>query len=182
MEIILIRHGKPQSAVNKWLSAEGFAKWIEDYNASNVSNDSEPPLSLKDRVKEYFVVSSDLPRAIHSAGLCSGKEPDLVLDKLREMDVPQVKIPLIISAYAWIILNGILWYLGIHGHVESYKSGKHRAKLAAESLAELAKTQERVAVFGHIVTNMLIAKELLLKGWKGKITGKSFWSTVEFNI
>ena len=180
MEIILIRHGKPVSAINKKLSANGFSQWINDYNQSMVSQESRPSAKLKCKVKEHYVVSSDLPRAIHSAKLCSGKTPDLVLDKLKEMDVPQLKIPLKIDAYTWILLNGLLWLIGIHGQVESYRQGNLRAKKVAETLSSLASSKENIAVFGHVITNTLIAKELILRGWRAKFSGKSFWSTLEF--
>ena len=47
MEIILIRHGKPASAINKKLSASGFSQWIEAYNQSMISQESRPPATLK---------------------------------------------------------------------------------------------------------------------------------------
>lgn len=180
MEIILIRHGKPESAVHKKLSANGFSQWVNEYNQSMIAQESQPPAKLKSKVEKHYVVSSDLPRAIHSAKLCAGKTPDLVLDKLKEMDVPQFKIPVKIDAYSWIILNGLLWLIGIHGHVESYRQGNQRAKKVAETLSSLASTKENVAVFGHVITNYLIAKELILRGWRAKFSGKSFWSTLEF--
>jgi len=180
VEIILIRHGKPATAINKKLSAYGFSQWIHDYNQSRVSQESRPSASLKCKVKEHYVVSSDLPRAIHSAELCSGKTPDLVLNKLKEMDVPQLKIPVKIDAYSWVLLNGLLWLMGIHGKVESYRQGNLRAKKVASTLSSLASSKENVAVFGHMITNTLIAKELILRGWRAKFSGKSFWSTLEF--
>jgi broad specificity phosphatase PhoE len=180
MEIVLIRHGRPVSAINQRLSASGFSKWIQDYNLSKVCHKCPPPNTLKSRVNQHYVVSSALPRAIHSAKLCVGKTPDLVLDKLKEVDVPQLNIPLKIDAYSWIILNGLCWWVGIHGHVESYRQGKLRAKDAAEILSSLALTKTNVAVFGHIITNYLIAIELILNGWRAKLSGKSFWSTLAF--
>lgn len=180
MKIILIRHGKPESAINKKLSAQGFALWIKDYNQSIVSQESLPPIALKNKIQKYFIVTSDLPRAIDSAKICIGKYPDLVLSKLKEMDVPQINIPVKIDAYSWILLNGLFWLIGIHGQVESYKCGKVRAKRATEILLNLATTKNKVAVFGHVVTNYLIAKELIFNGWRAKLSGKHFWSTLEF--
>jgi len=180
LKIILIRHGKPASAINKKLSANGFSKWISDYNQSMIAQESRPPALLKSKVEKHYVVSSDLPRAIHSAKLCSGKTPDLVLNKLKEMDVPQLKIPVKIDAYSWIILNGLLWLMGVHGHVESYRQGKLRAKNVAEILSSLASSKENIAVYGHVITNYLVAKELILRGWRARFSGKSFWSTLEF--
>lgn len=178
MEIILIRHGKPCAATHKKMSATDFQLWIDTYNRSLVAPDSCPPPDLVKTLAHHFIISSDLPRALHSAELCTGKKPDLVLDKLKEMDVPCYPMPLKLSSYYWIILNGLLWLLGLSGKVDSFQHGKLRAKFAAQTLLKIAKQQGKVVVFGHKITNLLIAMELLKQGWKGKKNGRRYWSSM----
>ncbi|WP_395342270.1 hypothetical protein PN836_000545 [Ningiella sp. W23] len=67
MEIVLVRHGKPASASNQKLNAAGFANWVRNYNHALVSDSSRPNTHLRERFDGFYVVSSDLPRAIDSA-------------------------------------------------------------------------------------------------------------------
>lgn len=46
MQIVLIRHGKPDAAVNPRLTASGFAQWVRKLNKSIVRMDSVPPADL----------------------------------------------------------------------------------------------------------------------------------------
>ena len=109
MEIVIIRHGKPTGAINPKLSATGFAQWVRDYNKSKVDPKSLPPESLINIFNSYLVVASDLPRSIDSVGLCTGKDPDLKLKNLREIDIPRYKLPFFIKAYTWLLISRVFW-------------------------------------------------------------------------
>ena len=75
MEIILVRHGRPQKAGNTLLNAAGFANWVKNYNQSLVSDQSLPCKLSQVKYNEHYLVSSDLPRAVHSCSIFSGSPP-----------------------------------------------------------------------------------------------------------
>ncbi|MEW6982502.1 histidine phosphatase family protein [Colwelliaceae bacterium 6471] len=179
MEILLIRHGKPSGAVNPKLSASGFANWIREYNKSKIDPNNLPPKYLGCSLGEHFVVASDLARSIDSARLCVGKDPDLKLKELREMDIPRYKLPFFFRAYTWLFISRLCWFAGFSGKVESFKKAKTRAKTSANQLQELANTHGKVVFFGHGMLNKFIAKELKNLGWNGTSKGQKYWSVIK---
>jgi len=179
MEIVLIRHGKPTGATNPRLSAAGFAHWVRGYNRSKVDVSSPPPTALGDALETHFIVSSDLPRAIDSACLSMNKKPDIALKQFREMDIPRFKLPFSLTAYTWLFISRLLWFVGFSGKVESFKQAKERAKISAAELLVLANTHGKVAFFGHGMLNKYIAKELQQQGWGGVSKGKKYWSIIK---
>jgi len=177
MEIILVRHGKPVGATNPKLSASGFADWVLNYDASEVDIDSLPPENLKQAIRSHFIVSSHLARAIDSAKVCLNLAPHLIDNALREMEIPSYRLPFKLKAYTWLVLNRLLWFMGIKGDVESFKAAKIRANDAAKMLIALATEHHQVAVFGHGLMNKSIAKELERLGWTLSSQGHSYWSS-----
>jgi len=134
MEIILIRHGKPTSAKNSRLTAGGFAQWVRQYNLANVADDSRPVQCLDEDLIHYYIVASDLKRAVQSAQIFTNKTPDKIFPELREMEIPRYKFPLHLKAWTWVYLNRLCWMLGLKGSFESYKEAKIRANLATIKL------------------------------------------------
>ena len=47
-EIILVRHGKPASAHNQKVNAVDYAKWVRNYNKSELDPNSQPRKKVKD--------------------------------------------------------------------------------------------------------------------------------------
>lgn len=178
MEIVLIRHGQPTLDKNVRLTSEQFADWLHAYNTCHINENNKPPQSLTQKIASHYVVSSDMPRAIKSATLCAGKQPDLIIKSLKEVSIPQWSLPLIANAYAWIIINGLMWALGLHGHVESVWLSRKRGKKATKKLLNVAQEKQNIAVFGHIIMNYYIAFQLVRHGWRASFTGKKFWSSL----
>lgn len=178
MEIVLIRHGQPTVDKNVKLNAAQFAHWLNEYNKSTINQEYKPPASLAAKISSHFVVSSDLPRAINSAKVCAGKKPDLIIKQLKEMPIPHWSLPLIANAYAWIIINGLMWAIGLHGQVDSLWHCRKRGKLAARTLSSMAEQKQNITVFGHVIMNYYIAFQLIRQGWRAHFSGKKFWSSL----
>lgn len=185
MEIILIRHGKPTAAINPKLSSDGFKRWVRNYNVSLVDPESFYPPELADYLFGYYVVTSQLPRAIDSAKICIKKQPDLTLAELNEMAIPTFTLPIALPfklrAYTWLLISRLCWLAGFNGQVESYKAAKIRAKTSAVYLNALAAQHEHVVAFGHGMMNKTIAKELSKLGWGSATQGKAYWSSIILN-
>lgn len=174
MEIVLIRHGKPRSATNTRVNAADYVKWIRAYNFSDVADNSRP-VAINPKYHEYFLVCSDLTRAIHSTKLYTQRGPDLVSSLFREMEIPRYKLPLTLNPMTWVYLCRGLWMLGFNGPFESYVEAKNRAQKATDELIQLAQKHERLVLFGHGFTNLHIRKQLIARGWALHNKSNGYW-------
>lgn len=175
MQILLVRHGEPSANNNDKLTSGGFANWVRKYNHSLVSDASRPSSALCDKYNHHYIVSSDLPRAIHSAKIALQKTPLETLAVLREMHIPRYKLPFTFNAWTWVYLNRTLWMLGLKGKFESYVDARLRANNAAEKLILLAQQHQNIIVFGHGYMNLHIRKCLSQKGWKTTEKSNAYW-------
>ena len=182
MSIFLIRHGKPIGAINPRIGAAGFARWVRRYDASGLIPDSQPPISLRARLPQGLVLSSNLRRAIESAQRCLGRPPERTLAVLREMAIPRYRLPLGMGAYTWLIVNRALWYLGASGPFESYSAARERAGRAANELQCLNQEHGDLIVFGHVLMNRQIARHLISQGWQGDAKYCDYWGMMALTL
>jgi hypothetical protein len=178
VHIALVRHGRPLAARNPIVTASGFARWARAYEKSAISEDSAPPQSLRRSFQDYYVVASSRPRSVHSAQVCLGRDPDVCLEDLCEMDIPWFRIPLRIPAYAWLALNRAIWMLGARGPFESFGEAKARAQTVSLELDRLALVHESVVVFGHGLMNQHVAAGLVTRGWRGTPRRTGYWNVI----
>lgn len=181
MEIILLRHGKPNVELSGKISTVDFKQLVTAYAQSGVVD--HPPHNLKDRFTSYYVVSSHLPRSIHSAKKLGYKDIHLSDKLFAETDIPffernTIKLPVI----GWLVLFRIMWIVGFNKNGESFVKAKIRAKEAAKKLITLAEENEKVILIGHGVMNRLIARQLRLNNWKGPASpGRKYWDYGVYN-
>jgi broad specificity phosphatase PhoE len=180
MEIILVRHGRPQKAGNALLNAAGFANWVKNYNHSLVSDQSLPCKYSQAKYNEHYLVSSDLPRAVHSCSIFSGSPPHYQSRLFREMDIPRYKLPFTIRAWSWVYLNRALWTLGKKGRFESYAQARKRAQLAARELIALAQQHDKIILFSHGYLILHIRKHLRRYGLTQFLKSNSYWGVSAF--
>lgn len=181
MEIVLIRHGKPAAATNPIVGAGEYTQWIRHYNASLVDKSSRPEAFIE-RYKYFYVVSSDLKRALHSTNIYVDKPPTETNKLYREMEIPRYKIYGKLKAWNWLYISRFLWVLGFKGPFESFKQAKVRANLAAEELIKKAQSEDNVVLFGHGFMNRYIRKALIKKGWNLKTKSNSFWGVTSLTL
>jgi len=181
MNITLIRHGKPTSATNTVVNAVEYVKWIRRYNFSDVCKSSHPKYIQKE-LGEYYLISSDFCRAIHSTEIYTGRNPDYISPLYKEMEIPRYKLPFRFKPMTWVYICRALWMVGLKGPFESYKSAKRRAELAALELIKLANEYGSVVLFGHGYMNLHIRKELARKGWTVNSKNNSYWGLSSLEI
>lgn len=181
MEIILVRHGKPLQTIRSRLTADNFVSWVKCYDQSKVDLDnSPPPKALVELSKKSFILSSSLPRAVHSAEIVNDQSPHSQLALLNEMQIPQHQLfsRIKLSISSWLFINRVLWLLGFTGNVESFKQANIRAKEAALELVNLSGNHESIVAFGHGLMNRQVNKELIKLGWQSNIEGREYWSRI----
>lgn len=182
MEIVLLRHGKPDMPVWDRIKPVDLHKWIASYNSSGIDGDypsTKAAIQIANRCNA--VVCSDFPRSIQSAASLGITKPLEIEPVYREFDLPYSnwQIPKL-PPHLWAVLFRALWLLGYSKNGESLKNAKKRSINCADRLISLSKEYTSVMLVGHGFTNRFIAKELLSLGWHGpNMPGNKYW---EFGV
>ncbi len=179
MEIILLRHGKPNIPPLKKIKAFSFKNWIELYNSSGICPTSTPNKNaLSIAQKCNAIICSELPRSKESAKALKAKNITLSHHQFNEAGLPSSNWRgLKLSPYTWAVIFRILWLFGYSNNSESFKETKIRAENSAKKLIELAKEHKSILFVGHGIYNKLLAKQLISLGWSGPSNpGSKHWS------
>ena len=182
MEIVLLRHGKPEIELKGNVNATGFKQLVVKYEQSGIQD--LPPNNLKNRFEGHYVVCSNLERSLQSAKVLGFKQIHLTESLFAETSIPHFdqtlfKVPVMI----WLIGLRIMWIFGFNKNGESFLQAKKRSKLAAEKLVLLAQENEKIIVVGHGLINILIGRQLQINGWNRKrAKGKKYWKFISYTI
>ncbi|WP_379968844.1 histidine phosphatase family protein [Ectobacillus sp. sgz5001026] len=172
MEISLIRHGKSQLTENEKMTCMEFKKWVEKYDHNGVFKESSfPSATLKKIATANIVITSDLKRSIESARLLNPVTKIISDPLFRETELPSNPTKLFdvkLKPNIWAVILRLLWFSGYSKECESLNQTKCRARKASHQLIDYANKYKSVILVGHGFFNMLIAKELQKKGWKGR--------------
>ncbi len=183
MKIILLRHGKPDFKIPKYIASKDISKAIDLYNKAGIANDSIPPQeSINIAKNAKVIVCSHLPRSLQSAQKLTEKKIYLSDQLFREASLPSSnslfpKLP----PMAWFTIFRILWLLGYTQNGESVTITRQRAKQATKKLIEIAQQHQSVLLVGHGVFNHFIATELKKQGWKAsKKSPQKHWEYTSY--
>jgi len=179
MEIILLRHGKPEIPSLNKINASGFSRWVEEYNHSHLCSSSIPSNDVISMAKLCdAVVCSELPRSIGSAQALGVENVVLKSSQFNEAGMPVANWSFLkMSPKLWAVIFRVMWLFGYSENSESIKETKFRASKSAKLLIDLANEYDRVLFVGHGVYNRLLANELKSLGWGGpKSPGSKYWS------
>lgn len=182
MEIILIRHGKPDVELKGLLAAQDFEQLANDYAASGIADD--PPQDLNNRFDSHYVVCSHLNRSRQSAHKLGFTTIHISDELFTETNIPYFKKFIVsLPIPVWVVMLRLLWVMGFSRNGESFNQALKRAKQATNKLILLAKENKKVILVGHGLMNRLIARELRLNNWQGpKSPGKKYWEYGVYNL
>ncbi|ELY4872011.1 histidine phosphatase family protein [Cronobacter sakazakii] len=184
MEIILMRHGRPDIAHSGAIGSRDMPGWISRYNEAGTGNDLPPEASRALAARAGIVISSDLPRALSSLKTM-GCDPVQTDALYREAELPVHSIGrLRLSPLAWSGIFRMLWLCGLSGNAETLHAAKARAAMAAQNLAALAdNAQSPVLLMGHGIMNRLIARSLVRQGWREiRKPEKGYWGAGVYRL
>ncbi|WP_407293560.1 fructose-2,6-bisphosphatase [Stutzerimonas zhaodongensis] len=168
MQIILVRHGRPDHGAASWSTPAGMKDWVERYNAASVVA-SERPESLRRLAgSSGAVVCSSLMRCVESRGHlnCACEHAPDPLFAEAHLPYPDWAYPLMPSRI-WRVTFRTAWFFGFANHTEPVSESRQRASAAADKLVDLAQTHGSVLLMGHKIMNALIATQLRKRGWRG---------------
>jgi len=168
MQIILVRHGRPDHGAARWSTPVGMKTWVERYNAAEVVAFERPDSLVALAGSVGIVVCSSLQRCIESRShlecdCCELPDP---LFAEPHLPYPEWGLPLLPSRF-WRLAFRTAWFLGFASHTEHIRESTRRASAAADRLIELAEANESVLLMGHKIMNALIARQLRQRGWRG---------------
>lgn len=167
--ITLIRHGKPAIARPGWISSSDLSQFISHYQSARIASDSFPPENVKALVQTTkIILTSDLPRAMHSAQIFEPAISPISNPIFREIEfLLEFRLNLRLPFHVWIFLDTLLLSLGYSQYSQSQADNKKRIRKATELLEQKSHKTGSVVLIGHGITNLFIARELKKRGWRG---------------
>jgi broad specificity phosphatase PhoE len=183
LEIVLIRHGKPQIDTTGIVSPAEFGRWVAEYDMAGIDKNHIPTERAIQKAADCtFIVCSHLPRSIESAEFLNIPEPGLISPLFRECEMPYSnwqypKLPKIV----WPVLFRLFQMTAYSANSGSYKEMRKRSHDCAIQLTAFARNHGSVLFVGHGVLIWLIHQHLLEMGWSGpKKSPKSHWEFGEY--
>ncbi|PLT28249.1 histidine phosphatase family protein [Peribacillus deserti] len=172
MKITLVRHGKSMWLENKPMLYKEFRNWVEQYDHNGVLQADFFPLETIEKIAAaHVVLTSTLKRSRHSAAFLNPAVKPMSDSLFRETELPvplKSVFRLKLNPSIWAVVFRCLWFAGYSDRCESLADAKTRASEAAAILIRYSEQHGSIVLVGHGFFNMLIAKELLKRGWKGK--------------
>lgn len=170
MQIILVRHGRPDHGAARWSTPAGMKRWVERYNAAAVVGGERPDSLVRLADSVGVVVCSSLQRCVESRShlRCDCEQTPDPLFAEAHLPYPDWGVPLLPSRF-WRIAFRSAWFLGYSNHTEPVDESTRRASAAADRLIELARSHGSVLLMGHKIMNALIAHQLRRRGWDGPV-------------
>lgn len=177
MEIVLLRHGKPDIQLKGMAQANEIAHHLSRYDQAPVT-ETPPSEAINIALTCDAVICSSLIRSHHSATALGLTEIHVFESLFDEIAMPHYKNgSLILPLHAWGIIYRLMSLVGFSHNGESYGQAKQRAKQAVAKLTALAAKNRRTLLIGHGFMNHFIAKELRKQNWQGPGSpGKKHWS------
>jgi broad specificity phosphatase PhoE len=176
VRITILRHGKPDFEWGRNVRGSDFRRLESNYDSAGIVG--IPPEESRNLIKHHeIVVCSDLPRSIQSAQALGANTVHFSSPVFREMNLPYFdRAPFTLPLKLWVVMLRSLWFLGFSKNTESLLKARARARVASNTLVELAAKHESVLLVGHGFLNHYVAKELLALNWVGpRSPGKKYW-------
>jgi len=177
MEIVLARHGRPKLDRRAWVTPRQMADCIHLYNSSDILTSEVPSEARKKAEGCGVIASSTLRRSVQSAQRVAPYRAILTEQVFCEAGLPYSEwgfppLPLPV----WFLIFRVAWSWGYSSNAEPLSAASARARTAAARLTELAQQHQSVFLVGHGIMTMLIARQLLLLGWRGpKRPANGYW-------
>lgn len=177
--IVVSRHGRPalDRSAGPRLSWQEYRDWWDAYEAGSLAPQQDVPENLKAAVADAdIVLSSTAPRAIETARLASGRDP--------ETDPVYCEAPLPPPRFknrkylpkTWNVIARTAWLYGHSLDGESNRQARDRAREAANQLHK-ASEGGKVYLAAHGWFNRMLRPAMARIGWVCvRDGGDKYWS------
>ena len=178
MKIILVRHGRPAWDFRTPICGRDFGEWRRGEDEAPLDLSARPSPALEQVIRAATCVfASPLRRSRESAALLAPGASHVVATEFREADLPcGFRFGLRLRPELWGLLARSAWFCGWSAGVDSFRTVRARAATAARLLQERGAHDVVVALVGHGMMNILIARELRAAGWRGpRMPSRRHW-------
>ncbi len=168
MEIVLVRHARPDCKQDRRLSSIEFKDWLKAYDLSGIEPMFQLSEDTKAAVKDIGAIhSSSTLRSIETANRIHQRVNSD--DVFCEAPFPVYRIfrKIKLIPRSWMAIYRCLWLCGFSKDVETFKQTRKRAKKAATVLVKDAVQQGKSMLVAHGFINILIAYYLRKQDWIG---------------
>ncbi|MEO0400097.1 MAG: histidine phosphatase family protein [Pseudomonadota bacterium] len=179
--IITARHGRPDLARDKKITAKEYGPWWAAYDQSGLVPGEDPPDSLvKLAASATTVLSSTLPRAIETAARLTNDAREVPADPLYvEAPLPPPPVPLLkLRPGPWGVVSRSFWFFGYApAGVETHPETWRRVRKIADRL-EAYSADGDVLLCAHGYLNWMIDRHLRKNGWArtDREGANNYWS------
>jgi broad specificity phosphatase PhoE len=156
-----------------------FAEWRRGEDNAPLDPVSRPGSALVQLVRAAScVIASPLRRSLESARLLAPAGVPVTDALFREADLPcGFRSAARLRPDVWAVLARSAWFFGWADGMESFAATRVRAAGAAQLLTARAESHDTIAVVGHGMINIVIARELRAHGWRGpRVPSRRHWS------
>ena len=178
MKIILVRHGRPAWDFRTPICGRDFGEWRRGEDEAPLDLSARPSPALEQVIRAATCVfASPLRRSRESAALLAPGASHVVATEFREADLPcgfrfGLRLRAVGESPGAVDTAGCGWSAG----VDSFRTVRARAATAARLLQERGAHDVVVALVGHGMMNILIARELRAAGWRGpRMPSRRHW-------
>lgn len=180
LQILLIRHGKPEINSNGWFGYKRARSYIEAYDTVGVHHFETSPVALgPDENPRLY--SSTLNRAYDTACKIFSTDDVIYADStFIEFEREIVPLPIILPIKGWTSLSRFFWILGIHSSaIPGFREEKSRAAYDAQLLEAAAVKHKKVILVAHGYLNKYIVSSLKKRDWDHSFNGGNDYLAVQ---
>ncbi|RIJ20505.1 histidine phosphatase family protein [Henriciella barbarensis] len=177
--IIVSRHGRPalDRTAGPRLDWREYRDWWDRYEIGSLAEGQQAPENLKEAVADAdIILSSTAPRAVETAMLATGREPE-TFPVFVEAPLPPPRLRN--RKYlpkTWNIIARTAWLYGHSLDGESNRQARDRANKAAQHLHEAA-ADGKVYLAAHGWFNRMLRPAMARIGWVCvRDGGDKYWS------
>jgi len=177
--LVLARHGRPALDRSKWITAKGYSKWWQAYEAGGLDPTSKPPQALIDIANNSSqILSSIRLRAVETALSLAANEDIIQNEVFVEAALPAPPVPLLrLLPSTWDVASRALWWLGMSRGEESRAEAETRVYAAVTELEKHAQTSGDVLLCAHGWFNRMMRPVLQGRGWDCVFDGRdNYWA------
>lgn len=180
LQIILIRHGKPEINKNGWFGYKAAKNYVIAYDTVGVGKIDKLPVILEPH-EEVKIFSSSLFRAYDTSLKIFNEKDTVYADSaFVEFQREIIPLPLILPIKGWTGISRFFWMIGLHSStVASFQTEKSRAKSVSELLDKAAIENRKVILVAHGLLNKYIVRYLKKNGWDHSYDGGNDYLAVQ---
>lgn len=162
-----IRHGRPTAAYaeRRFLRSDRMNAALDAYDRAGIIMPEKVLVPIE---AEAAMISSDLPRAVETAEVVTGRSARIFqhVSLFREVPLPRFKSRILyLPPGAFILLARARWLMGVPDATETFSLTMRRVRQAIEFLNHMFASHSEIVLFSHCLFMRCLQWEMSKQGW-----------------